>query len=90
MMNISPLMRLSASRTELQSTKAEACCLDTAAAGCNDAVLLRIDDALAVIAAALSAPHPAPYQVRGKLFGQLLPAGGEKGRHWVSGWLSSR
>ena len=36
----------------------------------NDDVLLRIDDALAVIAAALLAPHPP--------CGHLLPAGGEK------------
>jgi very-short-patch-repair endonuclease len=41
----------------------------------NDDVLLRIDDALAIIAEALLAPHPAlcatPDQVRGKLFSLL-------------------
>ena len=36
----------------------------------NDDVLLRIDDALAAIAAALAAPHPP--------FGHPLPAGGER------------
>lgn len=36
MIKISPLMQLSASRTQLQSTNAEACCLDTAATGSDD------------------------------------------------------
>lgn len=53
MMKTSPLMQLSASRRELQNTNVEACFLDTAATGFNDAALLRINDAQALIAAAL-------------------------------------
>ena len=46
----------------------------------NDDVLRETDAVLDAIAAAL-APHPPPYQVRGRLFGHLLPACGEKEKH---------
>jgi hypothetical protein len=75
MIKISPLMQLSASRTELQSTNAEACCLDTAASSFNDDAAsgrqAAINDAWAVTAAALPAPHPS-------LRATFSPRSGEK------------
>lgn len=102
MMNISPLMRLSASRTQLPSINAEACCLDTAAPGFDDGPVCcpsprlrgedrhpraqrrqrvaedRVEPRSSESVTAALAPHPPPYQVRGRLFGHLLPACGEK------------
>ena len=50
----------------------------------NDDALRDTATVLAAIATAL-APHPPPYQVRGRLFGHLLPAErGEGTRHGIS------
>ena len=102
MMNISPLMQLSASRTQLQSTNAEACCLDTAAPGSDDGPVCcpsprlwgedrhpraqrgqrvaedRVEGRSSESVTAALASHPPPYQVRGRLFGQLLTASGKR------------